>query len=214
MLEVHLDPATINSRKVLAGLELLGVPYKVNHVNYFAGAHKQPPYTDLNPNGVLPAAKDGDFTLWESDAILQYAADMSGADKYYPKDMKKRVDVNRWLLWEAAHWQPSCYVFFIENAIKPLMKAPTDKAADRKRDAELAAAGRRARREAGKIEMARGRHRDHRRHRGRGADARAPEADACRSTTYPNIRRWIAEVEKLPCWQKTQGPVDAATSPH
>src|SRR3984885_6420958 len=60
MLEVYLDPATINSRKVLAGLELVGMPYHVNHVNYFAGAHKQSPYTDLNPNGVLPAAKDGE----------------------------------------------------------------------------------------------------------------------------------------------------------
>lgn len=170
MLEVHLDPATINSRKVLAGLELLGVPYKINHVNYFAGGHKQPPYTDLNPNGVLPAAKDGDFTLWESDAILQYAADMSGTDKYYPKDLKKRVDINRWLLWEAAHWQPSCYVFFIENAIKPLLKEPTDQAL------LVAAAGRCARRAAGKIEMDRRQYRDHRRHRGRGADACACEA--------------------------------------
>jgi glutathione S-transferase len=161
MLEVHLDPATINSRKVLAGLELLGVPYTINHVNYFAGAHKQPPYTDLNPNGVLPTAKDGDFTLWESDAILQYAADMSASDKYYPKDLKKRVDINRWLLWEAAHWQPSCYVFFIENAIKPLLKAPTDQAALEKET--------------------------------------------------PNWRRLV---EQLPCWQKTQGPVDAATTPH
>jgi glutathione S-transferase len=57
MLEVYLDPATINSRKVLAGLELLGTPYHVNHVNYFAGAHKQPDYLALNPNGTLPAAK-------------------------------------------------------------------------------------------------------------------------------------------------------------
>ena len=55
-------------------------------------------------------------------------ADVSGADKYYPHDLKKRVDINRWLLWEAAHWQPSCYVFFIENAVKPVIKVPTDKA--------------------------------------------------------------------------------------
>jgi hypothetical protein len=64
MLEVYLDPATINSRKVLAGLELLGVPYELKHVNYFAGAHKQPEYLSLNPNGSLPTAKDGDYTLW------------------------------------------------------------------------------------------------------------------------------------------------------
>jgi glutathione S-transferase len=213
MLEVHLDPATINSRKVLAGLELLGVPYKINHVNYFAGAHKQPPYTDLNPNGVLPAAKDGDFVLWESDAILQYAAETSGSYKYYPKDPKKRADVHRWMLWEAAHWQPSCYVFFIENAIKPLLKAPTDTALVEKETANW-------RRLAGVL------------------DARLAKSKWVAGDTvtiadiaiaapmhvhqkqklplqdFPNIRRWIAEVEKLPCWVKTQGPVDAATSPH
>jgi hypothetical protein len=31
---------------------------------------------------------------------------------------------------------------------------------------------------------------------------------------FPNIRRWMAEVEKLPCWQKTQGAVEAALTPH
>ena len=31
---------------------------------------------------------------------------------------------------------------------------------------------------------------------------------------FPNIRRWMAEVEKLPCWQKTQGAVEAALQPH
>jgi glutathione S-transferase len=135
MLEVYLDPATINSRKVLAGLELLGTPYELKHVNFFTGAHKQPDYLALNPNGTLPAAKDGDYTLWESDAILQYAADLTGSDQHYPKDLKKRADINRWMLWEAAHWYPSCYTFFVENAVKPLMKAPTD--------AELAPARRR-----------------------------------------------------------------------
>jgi glutathione S-transferase len=88
MLEVHLDPATINSRKVLAGLELLGTPYEVTHVNYFAGAHKQSPYIELNPNGMLPAVKDGDFTLWESGAILQYAADQSAWTSIIPGTRK------------------------------------------------------------------------------------------------------------------------------
>jgi glutathione S-transferase len=213
MLEVYLDPATINSRKVLAGLELVGMPYHVNHVNYFAGAHKQSPYTDLNPNGVLPAAKDGEFTLWESDAILQYAADMSGTDQHYPRDLKKRVDINRWLLWEAAHWQPSCYVFFIENAVKPVIKAPTDRALLDKETPNW-------RRLAGVLD-------------GRLAKSKWVAGDtvtiadiavaapmhvhkkqALPLDDFPNIRRWIAEVEKLPCWQKTQGAVEAALQPH
>lgn len=213
MLEVHLDPATINSRKVLAGLELLGVPYKINHVNYFAGAHKQPPYIDLNPNGVLPAAKDGGFELWESDAILQYAAETSGSDKYYPRDPKKRADVHRWMLWEAAHWQPSCYVFFIENAIKPLLKAPTDTALLEKEtpnwrrlaavlDARLAKSKWLAGDGVTIADIA------------VAAPMHVHQKQKLPLQDFPNIRRWIAEVEKLPCWVKTQGAVDAATSPH
>lgn len=32
MLEIYLDPCTVNSRKVLAGLDLLGTEYHLNHV--------------------------------------------------------------------------------------------------------------------------------------------------------------------------------------
>ena len=213
MLEVYLDPATINSRKVLAGLELLGMPYEIKHVNYFAGAHRQPDYLALNPNGMLPAAKDGDYTLWESDAILQYAADQSGSDKHYPKNLKTRADVNRWMLWEAAHWQPSCYIFFIENAIKPLMKAPTDKALVEKEMPNR-------RKFAGILNARLAKHKWLAGDTVTIADiaVAAPmhvhKQQGLPLDDFPNLKRWIADVEQLPCWKKTQGPVDAATTPH
>lgn len=50
MLEVYLDPCTVNSRKVLAGLDLLGTQYHFNHVDYFASAHKSPEYLKINPH--------------------------------------------------------------------------------------------------------------------------------------------------------------------
>ena len=109
MLEVYLDPCTVNSRKVLAGLDLVGMPYTLKHVDYFTGAHKKPEFLAINPNGAVPAVVDGDFTLSESNAILQYAADLVGSDKHYPKDLKQRADINRWLLWESSTWFPSCY---------------------------------------------------------------------------------------------------------
>jgi hypothetical protein len=51
MLQVYLDPCTVNSRKVLAGLDLLGTQYEFHHVNYFTGEHKSPSYLQINPNG-------------------------------------------------------------------------------------------------------------------------------------------------------------------
>jgi len=126
MLQVYLDPCTVNSRKVLAGLDLLGTQYELKHVDYFAGAHKGPEYLAINPNGAVPAALDGDFALSESNAILQYAADLSASDKHYPKDLKHRADINRWLLWEASTWFPSWYIDLVEYVVKPLINAEPD----------------------------------------------------------------------------------------
>ena len=176
MLEVYLDPATINSRKVLAGLELLGMPYEIKHVNYFAGAHKQPDYLALNPNGMLPAAKDGDYTLWESDAILQYAADLSGSDKHYPKDLKKRADINRWLLVGSRTLAAELLHLFHRERRQAAHESPDGQGAPRQGEAKLAAARCRPRGSAGQVQMAGRRHCDHRRHRCRSADAHAQAA--------------------------------------
>ena len=77
-MQIHADPITVNCRKVLAGLDFLGVPFELVHVDYFTGAHKVEPYLSINPNASVPSMVDGDLVLWESNAILQYAADKAG----------------------------------------------------------------------------------------------------------------------------------------
>lgn len=37
VLQVYLDPCTVNSRKVLAGLDLIGLQYEFHHIDYFKG---------------------------------------------------------------------------------------------------------------------------------------------------------------------------------
>jgi glutathione S-transferase len=63
MLTIHADPITVNCRKVLAGLELMGVPYTLKHVDYFKGEQKSPEYMAINPNASIPAMSDGDYVL-------------------------------------------------------------------------------------------------------------------------------------------------------
>ena len=127
-MEIYADPITVNCRKVLAGLKLLEVDYNLVKVDYFSGEQKGAAYTALNPNASLPALKDGDLVLWESNAILQYAADKHHKTEFYPADLAKRADVNRWLLWESSSWFPTCYVYLVENCVKPLLGASTDPA--------------------------------------------------------------------------------------
>lgn len=60
------DPCTVNSRKVLAGLDEIKADYKQNYINYFTAEHKSDKFTKINPHQTVPAATDGDLTLTES----------------------------------------------------------------------------------------------------------------------------------------------------
>ena len=212
MLQVYLDPCTVNSRKVLAGLKLLGVEYDFHHINFFTGEHKSDEYKKINPMATVPAATDGDLILTESNAILQYAADLDGTSSAYPKDLKKRADINRWLLWEASVWFQSCYVYLVEFVVKPLMKADPDQSiidAQAPKWQHLASIldDRLSRFKwltgedisIADIAVAAPMHLH--------ATSRLP------LEKFPNLQRWIKEIEDLPCWQQTQGAVNKALLP-
>jgi glutathione S-transferase len=125
-MELYMDPITVNCRKVLAGMKLIGAPYSITKVDYFQGEQKSDAYLKINPNAKIPAMKDGDLVIWESNAILQYAADKLGSAQAYPTDLKTRADINQWLFWESNAWFPSCYCYLVENCVKPLLGDVTD----------------------------------------------------------------------------------------
>ena len=128
-MEIIADPITVNCRKVLAGLKLIGADYTLTKVDYFKGEQKSPEVVAINPNATIPVMRDGDLVLWESNSILQYAADKVGNASAYPTDLETRADVNRWLLWECGAWFPTCYVHLVENCVKPLLGDQPDPAA-------------------------------------------------------------------------------------
>jgi len=211
MLEVYLDPCTVNSRKVLAGLDLLGTQYNFNHIDYFTGQHKSPEYMKINPHATVPAAVDGDLHITESNAILQYVADESGS--VYPKDAKQRCKVNRWLLWEASAWFPSCYVYLVEYVVKPLLNAEPDQSVIDDEapkwnklagilDAQLAKTKWLTGDDVTIADIA------------VAAPMHLHAAQRLPLDQHPNLKRWMTEgIEKLPSWQKTQGAVDKALLP-
>lgn len=125
-MEIYADPITVNCRKVIAGLKFLKVDYTLVHTDYFQGKQKSPEFVKINPNACLPAMVDDGFILWESNAILQYAADKHKRTQEYPTDLKTRADINRWLLWESSSWFGSCYVYLVENCVKPVLQDKPD----------------------------------------------------------------------------------------
>jgi len=203
-MKIYADPNTVNCRKVLAGLDLIGASYELVHVDYFKGEQKLPPYLSINPNASIPAMADGDYVLWESNAILQYASDKAGNDAAYPHDLKTRCDINRWLQWEGSHWFPSCYVYLVENCVKPLLGGAPDPAV---LDAQAA----QFHKLAGILDQ---RLSDRRWVAGGDSPTIADIALASAMhlhgwqqlplDPHPNLKRWMMkDVEQLPCWKKT-----------
>ncbi|MEZ5669657.1 MAG: glutathione S-transferase family protein [Alphaproteobacteria bacterium] len=203
-MDVYADPITVNCRKVIAGLKLMGADYTLHKVDYFAGEQKSDAFRAINPNAALPAFRDGDLVLWESNAILQYAADKLGRADAYPTALAARADVNRWLLWEAGSWFPSCYVYLVENCVKPLLGGAPDPAV-------LASEADNFHKLAGILDD---------RLRGGGwlcgagptiadiavaAPMHLHEWQRLPLDRHPNLARWMIEkVETLPCWQATR----------
>jgi glutathione S-transferase len=212
-LVVYLDPCTINCRKVLSGLDLMGVPYKTENIDYFKGEHKSDSYTKVNPCQTIPAATDGDLVLTESNAILMYGAEHAKDESFYPKDAAKRADINRWLLWEASVWFGNNYVYVIENVAKPwIFKADPDKAA-------LEAEEPKWRKSAGILDERLAKHKFLTGDKITIADiaVAAPihlwQPSKVPIDDYPNLKRWIQEVEKIPAWNERQKAVDDALMP-
>ena len=108
---------TPNSRKVCAVAKHLGSNVEYVHVDLSKGAHKQPDFLAVNPNGKAPALQDGDNHIWESNAIMCYLADNAGSD-LWPRD-ERQIDIIRWLSWDTAHFSRHAGALLFQNFIKP-----------------------------------------------------------------------------------------------
>jgi glutathione S-transferase len=58
--------------RVIWLLEEMQVPYRLRSVDLLAGAENDPEFMAVNPGGFIPAIQDGDVTMVESIAIMEY----------------------------------------------------------------------------------------------------------------------------------------------
>jgi glutathione S-transferase len=58
--------------RVIWLMEEMGLPYRLRSVDLLAGVENDPEFLAINPGGFIPAIKDGDVTMVESIAIMEY----------------------------------------------------------------------------------------------------------------------------------------------
>lgn len=123
MLKLHVFPPSPRAVKVMALAKHLGLEHEIVLVDLFQGGNATPEYGALNPNRKMPVLEDGDFVLWESNAILQYLASRRPESGLWPVDPRRQADVSRWQFWDSAHWDPTCATFVFERVVKQLTNA-------------------------------------------------------------------------------------------
>ena len=94
MITVHSIPGSPYGRQPLIACIEKGAPYRLQPVT--PGAHRQSAYTALHPFAKIPAIEDGDFRLYETQAIIRYIDAAYGAPRALtPADPKAEARMNQ-----------------------------------------------------------------------------------------------------------------------
>lgn len=99
MYRLHCFSQSGNCFKVAFGLRALGVPYESVHLDYMAGATRDPGWRSAaNEMGEAPVLEDGRRWLTQSGAILTWLAATHG--RFGGATDDERQEVLRWLLYD------------------------------------------------------------------------------------------------------------------
>lgn len=116
-MRIYDFPLSPNCRKVRAVVYELGLEPEFVPVRLFKNEQRQPDVVALNPNAKVPILVDGDFVLWESNAICAYLA--HGTD-LLPTGRRERAEVDRWNSWQLAHLGPAVGKVAFQRLVKPM----------------------------------------------------------------------------------------------
>lgn len=89
MIKIWGRTDSSNVQKVLWCCGELGVEFERQDWGGKFGGNKDKDYLAMNPNGLVPTLKDGDFVLWESNSIMRYLNAKYGAGKLLPSSPRE-----------------------------------------------------------------------------------------------------------------------------
>ncbi len=201
-LKLHVFPLSPRAFKVTWAATHLGVEFEPVLVDFSKGAHRTPEFAGLNPNMRMPVLEENEFTLWESNAIVQYLASRQPGAGLLPEEPKARASIAKWQFWDSSHWDPACAIFAFENYVKKLFGRGEPASSEIARGNELIA------RNAPVLEAQLQKHRYVAGDMLTAADISLgamfwiAEHAQFPLEEYRGIQRWAADLKSLPSWQK------------
>ena len=123
MIEVLGRRNSANVQKVMWTLGELGLDYLRHDVGGSFGYPEDYP----NPNQVVPSLRDGDVTVWESNACVRYLARTYGAqagtESLWPEDPAKLALADAWMEWQRSDISNAFFIMF-QMMIRGLAGSP------------------------------------------------------------------------------------------
>jgi glutathione S-transferase len=119
-MKLHYGNLSSSSRRVTMTAAVLGIDLELNALD-LRNKDDRATLVKLNPNNKVPVLEDGDFVLWESNAIMQYLCERTPGQTLYPSELRARMEVQRWLSWSAAHWSTAIGFLGWENVWKKVV---------------------------------------------------------------------------------------------
>jgi len=122
MLRIWGRPNSHNVKKVVWFAEELALPYE--RIDKGGAFGMDAAYIAKNPNRLIPTIEDGDFVLWESNAILRYLADTHDV-AFRGKTPRERALADRWMDWQFTYAEAQRDAF-----VNLVRKAPAERDMD------------------------------------------------------------------------------------
>jgi len=98
-----------NVMKPLWAADEIGLDYEQVDWGGSFGGNDDPAYRAMNPMGLVPTLVDGDFTMFESNAITRYLCAKYASGTLFPDDLQARATADSWMDWKL-------------NAVNPFMR--------------------------------------------------------------------------------------------
>jgi glutathione S-transferase len=100
-MKLYSHPLSLHCYKVRLLLSFLAQAYDLETVDLVNDQQKSAEYIVKHPLGKIPLLEDGDFLVWNSEAILVYLARKFENVKWFPLDTKGITQVTAWLSFSA-----------------------------------------------------------------------------------------------------------------
>ena len=127
-MKIFGNPMSTCTRRVVMALHEKQAKFEMVVIDFAKGEHKSPENMARQPFGQMPSLTDGDFTLFESRAMMRYIDENHPGQSLTPKDPKSRALMEQWLYVESEDFNPAVSAIVYQEVYAPMMGGKSDAA--------------------------------------------------------------------------------------